>query len=111
MVSMKSLLLRVTDSHSESGVELQALVGRLFRCYPALYGFSVQPIRTLPDHRKAVAVTGDLVVADVEFNPWSDREPPEQMLGFIANALFELIEECPDADELLRGRTFARELH
>ncbi len=108
---MKSLLLRVPDSHSESGVELDALIAKLFRYYPALYGFSVQPMLAVPDRRKAIAVTGDLVLADVEFNPWADRELPEQMLGFIAKALLELIDECPDADELLRGRAFARELH
>jgi len=108
---MKSLLLPIADSHSASGVELEALVGKLFRYYPALYGFSVQPTLAVSDHRNAFAVKDDLFLAHVEFNPWADREPPEQMLGYIAKALLELIDECPDADELLRGRTFARELH
>jgi hypothetical protein len=76
--------------------ELDTLVGTLFRYYPSLHGFTV---------------TGDLVIADVELNPWADCEPAELMVGFITKALLELMDECPETRELLRGRTFARVLH
>lgn len=110
--AMKSLLPRTAEGPgAESGAELDAMVATLFRSYPALYGFSVQPMRTLPHHRKAAPLAGDLFLADVEFNPWLDREPPELMLGCMAKALLELIDECPPVRELLRGRTFARSSH
>lgn len=76
--------------------ELETLVGALFRYYPALYGFTV---------------TGDLVIADVELNPWAACDPPELMLGSITRTLLELMDECPETRDMLRGRTFARVLH
>jgi hypothetical protein len=42
-------------------------------------------------------------------DPWGTRA--EELPGQIAAALLELIEEQPQAAELLRGRTFARTLH
>ena len=39
------------------------------------------------------------------------REGEQAALGEIARTLLELIDERPEAAELLRGRTFARTLH
>jgi hypothetical protein len=60
----------------------------------------VQESQTLP---------ADLVIADVETDPW--RVQPRQLVGEIAVALVDLMDDEPAARELLRGRTFARTLH
>jgi hypothetical protein len=39
------------------------------------------------------------------------HEDKLEMLGELAGALLELIAERPEAETLLRGRTFARTLH
>jgi hypothetical protein len=46
----------------------------------------------------------------VEFDLWTDAEPAE-LLAVIAKALLDLLDECPGARGLLRGRTFARIRH
>jgi hypothetical protein len=86
-----------TGLHSELEAALQAL----FRRCPALHGFSVE---TRPPE-------GELFLANVEFNPWADIEPPERLVGLIAEALTELIEGWPEARHLIGGRTFARTCH
>jgi hypothetical protein len=60
----------------------------------------VQESQTLP---------ADLVIADVETDPW--RVQPRHLVGEIAVALVDLMDDEPAARELLRGRTFARTLH
>jgi len=84
----------------ETQTQLAAVVDALFRRWPALVGFSVQESRTLP---------ADLVIADVETDPWPGQ--PRELVGEIAVALLDLIDNQPAARELLRGRTFARTLH
>jgi hypothetical protein len=76
--------------------ELRSLVERLFKRWPMLAGFSVQD-------------TGELLLADVETNPWSAAGP--ELSGEIAVALLDFIDEDPAARELVRGRTFVRTLH
>ena len=80
--------------------ELAAVVGALFRRWPSLVGFSVQESRTLPK---------DLVIADVETDAWPVQ--PRELVGEIAVALLDLMDNEPATRELLRGRTFARTLH
>jgi hypothetical protein len=80
--------------------EVTAVVDAIFRRWPSLVGFSVQESQTLP---------ADLVIADVETDPW--RVQPRQLVGEIAVALVDLMDDEPAARELLRGRTFARTLH
>ena len=80
--------------------ELTAVVDEIFRRWPSLVGFSVQESQTLP---------ADLVIADVETDPWPVQ--PRELVGEIAVALVDLMDDEPAARELLRGRTFARTLH
>lgn len=75
---------------------IHATVNEIFATYPELWGFSVQDAK-------------DLCLADVETHPWAGQ--PERLLGEIAVALLDLIDEQPEAAEQLRGRTFARTLH
>ena len=80
--------------------ELTVVVDEIFRRWPSLVGFSVQESQTLP---------ADLVIADVETDPWPVQ--PRELVGEIAVALVDLMDDEPAARELLRGRTFARTLH
>lgn len=80
--------------HAEA--RLEALVETLFRRWPGLVGFAVRD-------------AGELVLAEMETHPWSAR--PDELLGEVAGALLDLVDEEPAALELLRGRTFARTLH
>jgi hypothetical protein len=75
---------------------IHALVQNLFRRWPSLVGFCVQD-------------NGDLVIGDLEMQPWSAET--HELVGEVAGALLEFVDEEPAAIALLRGRTFARTLH
>jgi hypothetical protein len=77
--------------------EVAATVDALFRRLPSLVGFSIREQEC------------DMVLADVETDPWPARSP--ELFGEIAVALLDLMDEEPAARELLLGRTFARILH
>lgn len=76
---------------------VDAAVNELFAAWPELYGFSVGQLE------------GVLSLEDVAADPWGAHTA--ELPGEIAAALLELIDEQPEAAELLRGRTFARTLH
>jgi hypothetical protein len=80
--------------HTEA--QLEALVETIFRRWPGLVGFSVED-------------TGELVLTEMETQPWSVQ--PYELLGEVSVALLDFVDEDPAALELLRGRTFARTLH
>lgn len=68
----------------------------LFQRYPALCGFSVQD---------------DLSFTHVACHPALYGEQARMLCDEISAALHELLEEEPEAAELLRGRTLARSFH
>jgi hypothetical protein len=76
---------------------IDATVNEIFAAWPQLYGFSVGQLG------------GELCLSDVAADPWHGQSG--ELAGEIAAALIELIDEQPEAAELLRGRTFARTLH
>ena len=76
--------------------QVENVVAQLFDRLPSLMGFSLEEQEQ------------ELIVADVETFPWSGRA--DELLGEIAVPLLELMDEEPEARELLRGRTFARTL-
>ena len=78
-------------------VELQLQL--LFSRCPELSGFSVR------------GDDGELFVSDVGIAPRLSPEQYGEIYQDIALTLSELLEERPEAGELLRGRTFARTLH
>ncbi|HXI36650.1 MAG TPA: hypothetical protein VNH80_07025 [Burkholderiales bacterium] len=90
--------------------DLEASLGRLFRGRPALCGFSVQQSTVLTRERAACRLEGDLWVADLVAFP-AVAGSLEALRDDVAAALLELIDERPEAGELLRGRTFARTLN
>jgi hypothetical protein len=71
----------------------------LFSRCPELSGFSVR------------GDTDELFVSDVGIAPRVSPEQYGEIYQDIALTLSELLEERPEACELLRGRTFARTLH
>ena len=79
--------------------DLQQQVESLFERCPELWGFSVR------------AENDELFVSDVGIAPRLSAEQYGEIFQDIARTLMELVEEQPEAGEILRGRTFARTLH
>lgn len=94
---MNALHERVHDVSLERlQADLAARVQGLFGRCPALCGFSLD---------------GELFVADLACHPPLDGQRAAMVADEIAHALSELVDEEPEAAELIRGRTFARSLH
>jgi hypothetical protein len=87
---------------------VHATVKEIFAACPELCAFSVQEAASVGASSASEQLEGDLRLADVETAPYA---PSEHLLGEIAVALLELIDEQPEAVDELRGRTFARTLH
>ena len=87
---------------------LQATVNEIFATCPELCGFTVQGLGSLTRERVSGQLEGELYLADVATTSYG---PSEHLLGEIATALLDLIDEEPEAANELRGRTFARILH
>lgn len=75
---------------------IRTAVDHIFAACPELWAFSFED-------------ETELKLSEVETHPWIVE--PERVLGEIAEALRELVDEHPEAVEALRGRTFARKLH
>ena len=76
--------------------EVQDLMNTLFQRYPTLCGF---------------AVRDDLSFSNVACHPAMLGEDARQLADEISATLVDLLEERPEAAELLRGRTLARTFH
>jgi len=76
--------------------EVQDLVNTLFQRYPTLCGFSVKE---------------DMSFSNLACHPALAGDEAELLCEEISQALHELMEERPEAAELLRGRTLARTFH
>lgn len=74
---------------------VQARIEALFRRLPMLSGFVVED---------------DLLLSDVAISAWPGYSAGAELYGEIAHTLAEVVDERPEALELLRGRTFARTL-
>lgn len=85
--------------------DVDETVRTLFRRLPGLQGFSVLNAAEAPADREAGQLEGDLSLADIATFPPSSAG---DCFGDIAIALVDLIDELPEARELLRGRTFTR---
>lgn len=77
-------------------VEVSNVVQALFQRQPALCGFSVRE---------------DLSLSNVACHPALHGAHASELLDEISEALYELLEERPEAAEVLRGRTLARVFH
>lgn len=76
--------------------EVHDVMNHVFQRYPALCGFSVQE---------------DLSFSHVACHPALAGDEAEMLIEEISAALRELLEERPEAAEILRGRTLARSFH
>ena len=76
--------------------EVQEVVSTLFRRHPALCGFSLEQ---------------DLRLEHLSCHPSVSGEEAQILRDEIAGALQELLEEQPEAAQVLPGRTFARSFH
>lgn len=85
-------------------LDLDRSLQPLFERWPALCGFSVKELRTLPHAR-------EIVFRDVAIAPWAGHRPSADLLDALATTLLDLIDERPEAGELLAGRTFAPAIH
>jgi len=78
---------------------LEHQVESLFARCPELCGFSVR------------SENDELFVSDVGIAPRLSAQQYGEIFQDIARTLADLLEDEPEAEELLRGRTFARTLH
>lgn len=76
--------------------EVHAVVETLFQRHPTLCGFSVKD---------------DLSFSNVACHPAIAGDEAELLCEEISATLHELLEEQPEAADLLRGRTVARTFH
>src|SRR6266850_4741367 len=82
-----------------AGRDLEAQLESLFSRCPDLWGFSVQD------------KNNELFVSDVGITPRLSAEQYGDIYEDITQTLAALLDERPEACELLRARTFARVLH
>ena len=91
--------------------DLAARMEMLFRRCPALHGFSVQQGSSVSRERVAQDLQAGLFLADVVWHQPLNGEQAATLVEEISQELLELVDEQPEAAELLRGRTFARMFH
>ena len=97
--------------HSRYEADLGASINALFVRCPRLHGFSVQGAARLSPHGFALQRASGLAITDLSIYPACGLDTALAHLEKIEAALTKLIDECPEAGELLPGRTFARVLH
>lgn len=90
---------------------MPASIQLLFARHPALSGFSVRGLADVPDNCARSGDESELFVADIGVSPSLAPDEFGELFEEIAATLAELLVEQPGADDLLRGRTFARTLH
>lgn len=96
---MKTQEHRIEDLQGgRSKAQLEASMRALFRRCPALCGFTVHHM-------------SDLFVGEVTTDPLRGPQASGELVPEIMAALFALLEEYPEACELLSERTFARVFH
>ena len=91
--------------------DLAARVEVIFDRCPQLHGFTVQDSSALPEELRSLALERELVVTDIGVYPFINAEQCEVIYNEIAVALLDFMYERPAAKDVLRGRTFVRQLH
>ena len=97
--------------HSREEADLGASIHALFVRCPRLHGFAVRSAGQRSGDGFALPPRGELFVTDVSIYPSCDENVAVKHFTEIAASLARLIDESPQAGELLCGRTFARALH
>jgi len=91
--------------------DLAARLEVIFDRCPQLHGFTVQDSSALPEELRSLALERELVVTDIGVYPFINAEQCEAIYNEIAVALLDFMYERPAAKDVLRGRTFVRNLH
>ena len=91
--------------------DLAARVEIIFDRCPQLHGFTVQDSSALPEELRSLALERELVVTDIGVYPFINAEQCEVIYNEIAVALLDFMYERPAAKDVLRGKTFVRQLH
>ena len=91
--------------------DLAARVEVIFDRCPQLHGFTVQDSSALPEELRSLALERELVVTDIGVYPFINAEQCEVIYNEIAVALLDFMFERPAAKDVLRGKTFVRQLH
>ena len=91
--------------------DLAARLEVIFDRCPQLHGFTVQDSSALPEELRSLALERELVVTDIGVYPFINAEQCEAIYNEIAVALLDFMYERPAAKDVLRGRTFVRQLH
>ena len=89
--------------------DVSSQIATLFARCPELTGFSVQA-KVMADAPN-VSIQEELFVTAISIAPRLSKEQYAEIFEQIAGSLAELIAERPEAQTLLRGRTFARVVH
>ena len=112
MADMKTQEHRNEDlQHSHYEADLGASINALFFRCPTLHGFAVRGAARLSRDGFALQRASGLFVTDVSIYPLCSVDMAVTLCDEIVAALAALIDECPEARELLHERTFARVLH
>ena len=91
--------------------DLAARLDTIFERCPQLHGFTVQDSSALPEELRSLALEKELVVTHIGVYPFINAEQCEAIYNEIAVALLDFMYERPSAKDVLRGRTFVRNLH
>ena len=99
------------EQRNRSEADLEVCLETLFSRCPSLCGFSVREAAYLEWDGSELRRVQRLLVTEVSVYPCSFLEPPPELCDEIVTQLAQLIDECPQASELLGERTFARAFH
>src|SRR5687768_14677921 len=89
------------------GARLAALFSRRLELYCILIGARI----VKPEEAQAGAREWELYIASIDVYPALGGAQSEMLVAQISAALADLLDDSPEAAELLAGRSFARTLH
>lgn len=95
------------DLEADLGARVEALFGRC----PELCGFLVEERMVETPNGEAATRELELYIAGIDVYPVLGAGQSESLVAQISAALADLLEETPEAADLLAGRTFARTVH
>jgi hypothetical protein len=82
----------------------------IFRRCPHLVGFTLQDSSQLPEDAD-LTENGGLFVSDIQFSRRVTEDEDDEVCHYINKTVAEMVAERAEANDLLRDRTFARQLH
>lgn len=109
------MLTALYPDHKRVLADVEAKIDALFVRCPTLCGFSIQDRKQVAERQPARDADGaipdaDLYVTEIGLFPKLDAEQYADVFDEITVTLSNLVNEQPNAYDVLRGRTFARAL-